>query len=565
MSEFVRLLRRLTRGHRRTFFLAVSGAATYATCTVVSSWAVRRVIDSALGPRFDEGSVESGRVTKALLVLVLIGVVKATGVVIRRSFAGVTEWRAAGTLASDVVDAISRRPVAWLRGRPAGEMVGRLTVDAEAAVAILAPLPFASSVIVLLVLAAVAMLMTDLYLGLVGLLVMPVVLFINLRYQKRVDAYFAEAQDHLGDLSSAVHESFEAVSVVKAFGAEEREARRLSRVAEKLRDARIATVRLRSIFESLLDTVPALSILALLVLGAWRVDSGAMTVGEIAGFVYLFTLLTFPLRLIGYALSELPHSRAGLSRIEELLTEGDASHKTPVPAVGVGVEIMDLTVSYPLGDRPVLSIDNLVVPPGTKIAIVGETGSGKTTLVLALSGLVPFAGSVRVAEGGVAPVFQEPFLLAASLKTNLTFDDHRSDDEMRRSLEIACADFVDDLPDGWNTVVGERGVGLSGGQRQRIALARAILSRRRVLVLDDTTSALDPETELAVVGRLMNDCPNTTMVVVASRPSTVALLDEVAFLADGRLVDRGSHEELLARNDRYRRIMESYESDRKNG
>lgn len=564
MSEFLSLVSRITRGHRRTFAIAVCGASTYAICTVLSAYAVRRVIDEAIAPRFDEGSVGASSVVIAMLVITMVGVVRAAGVVTRRSYAGITEWRAAGTIATSVVDRICKQPVWWLRTRTTGDVISRMTVDAEAAVAMLAPLPFASSVVVLLGFAAVAMLVSDPILGGIGLIVIPLLAWVNLRYQRRVDALFSEAQDHLGDLSSAVHESFEAVTVVKAFGAEEREARRLSRVAERLRDARIETVRYRSRFESLLDFVPSTAIVALLLVGSWRVGAGRLSLGELGGFIYLFTLLSFPLRIIGYALSELPHSRAGLAHVDGLLAEPTLATRAPERKGGVGVEIRDLSVVHHGQSKPSLAIDRLRVAPGESIAVVGETGSGKSTLVGVLSGVLAFEGSVCVGQRGVAPVFQETFLFAATLRENLLFGQARSDAEILGALRIADADgFLGDLADGLDTTVGERGVGLSGGQRQRLALARALLAERDVLVLDDTTSALDPETEANVMRNLIDDIGGKTLVVVASRPSTVSLIGNVVFLVDGHVFDRGSHDDLLRRCPRYAALMESYESDRR--
>ena len=411
--------------------------------------------------------------------------------------------------------------------------------------------------------ATIAMLSTDLLLGLIGLFILPVLLLVNLGYQRRVDSFFSAAQEHLGDLSSAVHESFEGVTVVKAFGAEEREARRLSRVAERLRDARVETVRLRSLFESLLDLIPSLAIVVLLFVGAWRVGSGEMTVGEVSGFVYLFSLLTFPLRIIGYALSELPHSRAGLTHIDQFVAGETLRTKGVVRQRDVGVRMRDVSVIFDGQSQPALAIDDVMVPSRSAVAVVGETGSGKSTLVGALAGVQPFSGELVVGEGGVAPVFQETFLFATTIRENLLFGSDRNEHEIREALRVADAlEFVDELPAGLDTVVGERGVGLSGGQRQRLALARALLSGREVLVLDDTTSALDPETEARVVRNLMSTAVDRTLVIVASRPSTVAMVGRVVFLSEGRVVEQGTHEELLSRSTRYAALMESYESDR---
>ena len=223
----------------------------------------------------------------------------------------------------------------------------------------------------------------------------------------------------------------------------------------------------------------------------------------------------------------------------------------------------DFSVTFDGQPAPVLVIPALSVARGSAIAIVGETGSGKSTLVGALAGVLPFEGRVVVGAGGVAPVFQETFLFARTIRENVLFGSDRDDEAVTEALRISDAlDFVDELAEGLDTVVGERGVGLSGGQRQRLALARALVSGRDVLVLDDTTSALDPETEARVVQNLMRGIHDRTLVLVASRPSTVAMVGRVVFMADGKIIEQGTHDELLDRCPRYAALMESYESDR---
>ena len=542
----------------------MGGAGVFAVCTVLSSVAIRRVVDNVLVPRFEDGRVDLAAVMVSLGLVIGIGLLRAAAVVVRRSFAGIAEWRAARSLVGDLLKRMTEQPIGWVSRRSTGDLVARLSTDTEAAVSILAPLPFASSVMVMLVVAAVLMLFTDVVMGLVALVLLPTVLLLNLVYQARVDRHYDEAQHQLGNLASAVHESFDGVTVVKAFGAEERESLRLAVVAERLRSARIHVVRLRSTFEATLDALPSIGIILLLVVGAARFESTDLTVGEITSFVYLFTLIAFPLRLIGYALSELPHSQAGLDRVQELLAEPlELSQSAERVKEGPAVRLEGIGVSG------VLAHLDLVVARGERVALVGPTGSGKSTLVRVLAGTVtPDAGRVMVLDGGVATVFQEPFLFADSVRRNLTIGRKvTSHDEQLWSALRVCeaADFVADLPAGLDTVVGERGVGLSGGQRQRLSLARALVSERPILVLDDTTSALDPSTEALIVERLTSLGREVTLLIVASRPSTIALASRVLYLDNGRIVDEGTHAELMEHNDGYRSMIEAFEIEREEG
>jgi ABC-type multidrug transport system fused ATPase/permease subunit len=564
VARAVRLVAVLTRRHRRPFFIAVAGAGVFAVCTVLSSVAIRRVVDNVLVPRFEEGSVGAATVMASLGLVIGIGLLRAAGVVVRRSFAGIAEWRAAQSLAGDLLKRMAEQPISWFARRSTGDLVARLSTDTEAAVSVLAPLPFASSVVVMLFVAAVLMLLTDLVMGLVALVLLPAVLVLNLVYQARVDRHYDEAQRQLGNLASAVHESFDGVTVVKAFGAEERESLRLARVAERLRSARIHVVRLRSTFEATLDALPSIGIILLLLVGAARFDAAGLTVGEITSFVYLFTLIAFPLRLIGYALSELPHSQAGLDRVQELLAEPiergpSIERATDGPAIRLeGVRLAGI-----------LDHLDLTVDRRERVALVGPTGSGKSTLVRVLTGtVIPDAGRVVVQEGGVATVFQEPFLFADSVRHNLTIGRKTDidDDQLSSALHVCeAADFVAGLPAGLDTVVGERGVGLSGGQRQRLALARALVSERPIMVLDDTTSALDPSTEALIVEQLTSLEREITFLVVASRPSTIALASRVVYLDGGRINDEGTHAEQMERNIGYRSMIEAFEVDREGG
>jgi len=564
LSQAFQLVRALVRHHKRLFFTAVAGASVFAACTVASAIVVRVIIDDLIDPRFKEGSVSTRKVLVVLGVLVVIGFVRAAGVVVRRTWAGRTGWRVTERLTSEVIHRLTVQPVTWHRTQSTGDLITRAGVDAEAATAVLAPLPFASGVVVLVGLSSVLLVVTDLPLGLAAIAVFPGLIVLNIGYQRRVDQYYSTAQDELGQLSAAVHESFDGVAVVKSFGAESRETERLAAIAGRLREARLGAVRLRSTFEALLDGVPTVVNIMLLLAGAYRVRSGAMTVGELTSFIYLFTLLVFPLRLIGYTLSEVPHSMAGWRRIRGLLDapiEPDPA-LTLRRAAGNGVVLSDVHFSHD-GERDVLLGVNAVIDAGRTVAVVGATGAGKTTLLHLLAGLIaPDSGTVTVPVGGCRLVFQEPFLIAGSVRDNIALGAELTDDAIEVALAVAEAQFVNDLPLGLDTQLGERGVGLSGGQRQRIALARALVRRPAVLLLDDTTSALDPSTEARVLANLRVALSQTTVVAVASRPSTIALADDVLYLDEGVVVAHGSHDELMLAVPAYRHLIEAFEHDR---
>ena len=566
LKEAVDLVNKIVRYHPRLFFTAVSGAALFAICTVASSIGLRWMIDRVILVRFEQGQLDTTALIAGSVIVIGIGLLRAFGVVIRRSFAGKTEWRTAETLTDKVLDHVVAQPAKWHRARMTGDVVARCGVDADATVAILAPLPFSSSVLVMMVVAAGWMLYVDVPLGIIAVLVFPILLALNIGYQRRIDRFYNVAQQELGALSEAVHESFDGVMVVKSFGAEERETARLASITARLRDARIDAVGVRSVFEAMLDAIPTLINIALIVLGAYRVRSGQMSVGELSSFIYLFTLLMFPLRIIGYLFSEIPHSVAGWRRISELLNEPilqDPAQKLQPATHGVGVEISNLTYGHTQGAE-LLRNFSMKIHAGRTVALVGATGCGKTTLLHLIAGLIePDSGTISVQEGGAALVFQEAFLFADTLRYNIDLGADISTAKIDAAIDVAqCREFIEDLDLGLDTSMGERGTSLSGGQRQRIALARAIAHARPVLLLDDTTSALDPTTEAQVVDNLRKFAVGQTVLIVASRPSTIALADEVVFIADGQISDRGTHETLLIQSAKYRELIQAFEHDR---
>ena len=565
----------------KTFTIAVCGAAIFAVGTVAQSFVFGWIVDHVITPRFDDGHVGTDAVIAGVAALVVVGFVRACGVVLRRVNAGRTQMGVAAVLRQRVVARYQDEPLAYFQENPTGELLAHVQSDAEASSQVLGPLPYACGTVMLVVIATVWMFASDWVLGLVALLLFPAITVLNVVYQRRTEGPAAHAQSLIGDVSNVVHESVDGVIVVKALGAEESESARFAAEAERLRDANIRVAMLRAGFDAVLDSLPSLATILLVALGAWRVSQGAVTTGDVVSFVTLFGFMVWPLRLIGFVLGDLPRSVAGDDRVRGVLAgEVDRARHlgvdstAPLPAGPIAVRFDAVTFRYD-ATRNVLDHVDVTIPPGRIVAIVGATGAGKSTFMAMLDRLlVPDSGAITLngvdlsrlpdadLRRAVALVFQEPFLFAGSLLDNIDLGAGLDHDAIARATSIAQVDeFVDDLPHGWATVIGERGVTLSGGQRQRVALARALAREPQLLMLDDATSSVDPTTEARILTGLSNQLSGT-VITVASRPSTIALADDVLFFDRGRVADYGSHRELFARQPRYRRLVESYERDR---
>jgi ATP-binding cassette, subfamily B, bacterial len=557
----------LIRVHPKYFFTAAGGAAVFALCTIASSFAIGWVIDHVILPRFEDGSVATGTVVVGVGLVVGIGVVRALGIVVRRTFAGIMQWRVAQTFTNQVVATLVRQPLSWHQRRADGDLVQRAGIDSEGATAVLAPIPFATSTVLMIVVSTIFLFSIDVWVGVVAMVLFPALIVTNVVYERAVSVHFTRAQDQLGEFSAGVHESFEGVQLVKSYGAEERETERLAGLAEQVRISRLKAIKMRSWFEALLEVIPSLANILLVVIGATRVRSGDLTVGEFSSAIFLFTLLVFPVRIIGYALSELPRSIAAWNRIRAVLDEPlepDPAAAIGEAAPGVGIELSGVSFVHEGADAPTIEAVDLVLPAGSITALVGPTGSGKSTIAMLVAGLIgPTSGHVCLVAGPRSVVFQEAFLLGGTVRDNVEMGASFSDTEVWDALALAAAaDFVTQLPSGLDTVVGERGVSLSGGQRQRVALARALVRQPALLVLDDTTSALDPSTEAVVLANLRRRFHDSSVLIVASRPSTIALADDVVYVNSGTVAAHGTHDHLMATAPSYRELVEAFESAR---
>ncbi len=567
------------------FTLSTLGSVLFGALTVADAWVLGWATDEVVLPAFRTGRTDSSMLWAVLALFVGVAILRAVGIVARRLGAGIMQFRMQARTRRAVTRQYLRLPLEWHQQHPTGQLLSNANADVEAAWSPIAPLPMAVGTLAMMLIAVVQMLLADVVLAAVGILVFPAVLLTNVVYQHRAQGWATQAQRLRAELSEVAHESFDGAMVVKTLGREGEETARFEAKARELCDTNIRVGRIRAAFDPVLAALPSLGVLVVLVVGVSRVLSGATAAGDVVTVAYLLTIVSFPIRSLGWVLGEFPRSVVGYERVRAVLDAtgemayGDAAVPAPAAGAGVRLEVDDL-VHHHETDRPLLRGVDFTVEPGRSVALVGATASGKSTLTSLLTRLVdPREGAVRVdgvdlrdlAPGElartVAVVPQSAFLFDDTVRGNVTLGLDVGDDAVWAALRTAQADgFVAALPDGLGARLGERGTSLSGGQRQRISLARALVRRPRLLVLDDATSAVDPEVEARILGALRDGTApgggGTTLVVVAYRKATIALADEVLHLHGGVVADRGPHAELLRRSPAYATLVNAYENDR---
>jgi ATP-binding cassette subfamily B protein len=465
-----------------------------------------------------------------------------------------------------------------------GQLMSRANTDLQQiqAFVVMIPLTISNGVTVLAV--TVILFATDPVLTVLALGSLPFLNVLATRFSRRLHPAVMGIQQESAELAAVVEETVAGVRVVKGFGAEPVQAGRLRVEADDVFACSMEAARVRARFLPGLELLPTLGLIAVLGYGGHQVIEGQLTLGQLVAFNVYVVMLIWPLRMLGMIIAQGQRSAASAERVHEILVTDpvihDNPHAEPLPASGPSggrgdVRFDSVRFAYAPDLPIVLDRFDLTVPAGQSVALVGATGSGKTTVARliprfydAVEGRVAVDGMdvqqlrLRELRKAVGIVFEDTFLFSDSIAANIAFaDPDASMEAITRAARLAgAAEFIEELPDGYDTPIGERGFSLSGGQRQRIAIARAILADPRVLILDDATSSVDPTKEHEIRDALTEVMRGRTTIVIAHRPATIALADRVVLLSSGRVIADGTHASLLASSPEYREVLAAAEA-----
>jgi ABC-type multidrug transport system fused ATPase/permease subunit len=572
MPTFRRLL-----GFLRPYKRAVVGSLVLAWLAMGMTVLIPFLVGRAVGV------IESGErpdLMPLAIALVVAGLLRLGLTVVRRLIAGKVSLAVEFDLRERMYAQLQRLELGFFDGQQTGQLMSRATVDLQSIRFFLGyGLIFLTQNMLTIVLASGLMLALKPWLAVLALLPVPFVVITAMRFSKLSRPALQEVQQRVAELTAEAEESISGIRVVKAFAREEHMLHRFQRSVSRVFDQNVYSTKLRAFYSPLLGFIPSIGLAVVLFIGGREVIAGRMSLDEFTTFYFLLVMLTGPMRMLGMALGMAQRAVASGNRMFEILDRAPRITSPPdAPALPDGpghVSLRDVTLAY--GGEPALVGVSLEVDAGRTVALVGPTGSGKTSLVALLARLYdPTEGSVAIdgadlrevdvasLRGEVAFVADESFLFSASVAENIAYA--RPDatrEEVERAARLAQADgFIRGLPDGYDTVVGDRGLTLSGGQRQRVAIARALIADPRVLILDDATSSVDARTEAEIKRGLQEVMAGRTTFIVAHRLSTISLADEIVVMDAGRVVDRGTHEELLERCELYREIAEHGCEDR---
>ncbi len=563
MPTFRRLLRFL-RPHRRELWGSLIFAWAAMGMTVLIPWLVKNAVNA----------IDAGDKAKLLEVVLLIlgaAVLRLLLTMVRRIVAGRVSLAVEFDLRERIYEHLQRLELGFFDTQQTGQLMSRATVDLQAIRFFLGyGLIFFSQSLLTVLLAGAVMFFINPWLALIALTPAPLVVLTAVRYSRQSRPAMQEVQQRIAELTAEAEENVTGIRVVKAFAQEDYQLIRFRGAVSRLFDQSIKSTRIQAFFSPLIGALPQIGTALVLLIGGHAVLNGSMNLGEFSAFYLYMIMLASPLRMVGMALGMAQRAVAAGNRLFEILDRDpeivSPAGAPPLPDGGGRVEMESVSLRYTEATPESLKEIDLVVEPGTRLGIVGPSGSGKTSLVALIARLYdPTEGTVRIDGADLrqvdvtslrqhtAYVSEDSFLFGDTIAANISYA--RADatpDEIERAARLAqAAEFIEELPDGYETVVGERGLTLSGGQRQRVAIARALLADPRILILDDATSSLDATTEQAIRSGLAEAMRDRTTFVIGHRLSTISLADEIVLMEGGRITDRGTHEELLARSGLY--------------
>ena len=555
------------KNNYRNFSIAIICALAWSGLVVVQPYLIKKVIDDSILPNRPE------LIITFLSYILLAGYLRAFSIGIRRYVGMEVSYNVEADIRNNIFSHMQKLDFSFHDRVPTGDLMARGTGDASQVRMSFGIAPLATANIVLLFILSATLLNISLLLGSIILISIPLILSMASRFAAKAITISTRVQEAQANMTTEVEELLGGIRVVKAFGKEESASDRVDKATESIFDTSMDLLKLRSTFVPLFELIPMAVSMLVLVIGGYLTINDSISLGDFVAFTQYIILLVWPLRITAWFLSEIPRSVAAANRILDLLDEEpriiDNDNLIDLSSEGPG-EVVFEEVRFNYGVDQVLNGASFTIKPGQTVAIVGATGSGKSTLAYLLprlyeasSGTIKIDGidikkvSLEQLRKRISIAFEESFLFSSTAEENITIGSELlGDDEVRSASLVAKADgFISDLPDGYNTEVGERGYGLSGGQRQRIALARAILRKPKILILDDAMSAVDASTEESIRNELKTVLGQTTTLIITNRVPTIEMCDEVIFLEDGKVKAQGSHEDLKANEASYKNLM----------